>query len=939
MSHNDHFVAHYVVLFTAQKAKKFKTWQDGVMKYYSFNRKLVLTDEKGYDIDNKTGVPEIGDEVEFEGHLVTVESFEGQELCTAAGPSHYITSAPVMAAAPVPVPIPPVDRALSTHAEDYRQARKRLRMMASSRTANDRILTPTVPRPHFTSPAPILAQTLPSSTAMTATTIAPPPPPPPPPQAPAPAPAPAPPAPTRTATAASVVSSSESMLNSPSTSPLPSSFSIPSTTSTVTSNTLLTTPSNTTFSTRLEIPSADKSKGKRKMGGTLASQLADDAFMFDDDLLDAILLDDNIPPSAPVINTNNNAKMIVDPASEPKNDGATKRVRVGLSKRTAKKLHSQIAEPLGNGASSSAAESTFVKASTVEEIAEQPALLESSSSAVSTSTNNRNFKSPLEEGASMPLVLQYPSREKALHLLKTRTHPKRTRTVPTRFTSVVQYKDTFKKLINEHIQILLLNYAVYYHSFYENFKSKPDIERNFRSKGVGFYGGCNLKSDGRFHMSDRFKLFIKNREHHSKYSKDDIWIISKSPLFEANSTCLGRSMFYGPFTNNSIELGCLTPRDTRVATNIMQENCPVYALRTISANAEFMMLDALEDRLLRMPILPDLLADPKRTNRKNSKIKAASPTDLEYIRLTREDNIDVEAKLQETIERYSLNVDQASVLRTVAKAVIVCPGWNDEPERSIVLVHGVFGSGKSFLAAVLIIFLRDIIDTACSGREPDDIIIFKILVSSMTNVAVDRILLSLLKLGYDHFVRVGSMKKIAKKLLPYTAQAKISSKEELKELEEMLDDPQNSEEDHDLIASTIQRFRKKENMLQELQMADVVGTTCMASIFDIFYESKFPLVLLDEVSQMMEPMTMVPMARFGCNRLIMIGDPLQLPPTLATAADEGIIGQGLDKTLFDRMTELGYEVTNLNRDGDVCVPIEADVHLWLSQSCYERNTE
>lgn len=35
-----------------------------------------------------------------------------------------------------------------------------------------------------------------------------------------------------------------------------------------------------------------------------------------------------------------------------------------------------------------------------------------------------------------------------------------------------------------------------------------------------------------------------------------------------------------------------------------------------------------------------------------------------------------------------------SVLRRVAKSVIVTPGWNNEPGHPIVLVHGVYGSGK-----------------------------------------------------------------------------------------------------------------------------------------------------------------------------------------------------------------------------------------------------
>lgn len=48
------------------------------------------------------------------------------------------------------------------------------------------------------------------------------------------------------------------------------------------------------------------------------------------------------------------------------------------------------------------------------------------------------------------------------------------------------------------------------------------------------------------------------------------------------------------------------------------------------------------------------------------------------------------------------------------------------------------------------------------------------------------------------------------------------SSPELKELEQMLDDPQNSEEDVENIATTIQRFRKNENAMQ-VQTADVVG--------------------------------------------------------------------------------------------------------------------
>ena len=39
--------------------------------------------------------------------------------------------------------------------------------------------------------------------------------------------------------------------------------------------------------------------------------------------------------------------------------------------------------------------------------------------------------------------------------------------------------------------------------------------------------------------------------------------------------------------------------------------------------------------------------------------------------------------------------------------------------------------------------------------------------SSITNVAVDRVLEVLLSFGFQDFVRIGSVKKIAKAVLPY----------------------------------------------------------------------------------------------------------------------------------------------------------------------------
>ncbi|KAI7870679.1 AAA domain-containing protein, partial [Spinellus fusiger] len=502
--------------------------------------------------------------------------------------------------------------------------------------------------------------------------------------------------------------------------------------------------------------------------------------------------------------------------------------------------------------------------------------------------------------------LQFPNIEKSLAVLRNKKHTKRSRTVPASFKSMADYKEVFQKLIYEHLQILLLNYAIYYFSFYNNAGKNENLERYFRMKGCGFYTGCDLKEDSRQGTHDRFRIMLRNKEHHSKYNKDDIWVISKSPKFDASITFLSRSVYHGPFADGGIEIECLSPRDIRVAYNILKGDSSVYALRTITANGEFMMLDNLKEGIERTPLFPYMLKD----NKQKRKLAEIMPRlELEHIRLSLEDGINVEEKIKSTIEMYHLNTDQSSVLRTVAKSVITCPGWNEESENPIILVHGNNGWAiRYLLSSCCYYYIYKRYYRHClrhkRTREPNFFSYFGLFND-------DRILLTLLKLGYDHFVRVGSLKKIKKTLLPYTAQAKLTSNDELKELEQMLADPQNTEEEIECIASTLQRFRKREH-LRQIESSQVVGTTCMASVFEVFNGIRFPLVLMDECSQLMEPLNMVPLSRFSCNRLIMIGDPMQLPPTLTTNAEEETVGQGLDKTLFDRMTECHPEISNVS---------------------------
>lgn len=102
------------------------------------------------------------------------------------------------------------------------------------------------------------------------------------------------------------------------------------------------------------------------------------------------------------------------------------------------------------------------------------------------------------------------------------------------------------------------------------------------------------------------------------------------------------------------------------------------------------------------------------------------------------------------------------------------------------------------------------------------------------------------------------------------------------------------------ILLTIKKFTSNENKCI-ISNSFVVGATCLATAFESMSDFNANLVILDECSQMTEPTSMLPIMRFQAQRLLLVGDPLQLPPTIATQCQKGV--SGLDFTLFERMAK------------------------------------
>ena len=98
-----------------------------------------------------------------------------------------------------------------------------------------------------------------------------------------------------------------------------------------------------------------------------------------------------------------------------------------------------------------------------------------------------------------------------------------------------------------------------------------------------------------------------------------------------------------------------------------------------------------------------------------------------------------------------------------------------------------------------------------------------------------------------------------------------------------------------------------------LENADVVAATLSSSGQHILldhisqHDIRFDTVIVDESGQATEPATLIPL-RYGCKRLILVGDVRQLPAYVCSKPAERA---GLGVSLFERLERAGHEVVML----------------------------
>ncbi|XP_077134977.1 5'-3' DNA helicase ZGRF1 isoform X2 [Ranitomeya variabilis] len=417
--------------------------------------------------------------------------------------------------------------------------------------------------------------------------------------------------------------------------------------------------------------------------------------------------------------------------------------------------------------------------------------------------------------------------------------------------------------------------------------------------------------DSEFGGELKTKLYLKlnRKDHSSAYSKDDLWIVSRTLNFDPQETFIACSVFFGPSANNDIEILPLkgySPSNWPI-------NTVVHALLVCNASSELTCLRNIEEHFnpSSLPIMPHLLMMSseyeKPTKIPRGKFNPPAVTAKVPSKCNIADHTLVLNVAREMITQFSLNEDQARAMLQIAHMMAISDEFQGPRPAPITIIHGVFGAGKSYLLAVVVLFLVHLFETHNPPEEHGSVH-WKLLISSSTNVAVDRVLLGLLNLGFDQFIRVGSIRKIAKPILPHSLHAGSENEsEQLKELQALLkEDLTPGEKAYVRKSIELHKLGTNKSMLRQVR---VVGATCAACPFTCLSNLKFPVVILDECSQMTEPSSLLPIARFQCEKLIMVGDPKQLSPTLQ--GSEAAHEYGLEQTLFNRLCLMGHEAVML----------------------------
>ncbi|XP_066304674.1 DNA replication ATP-dependent helicase/nuclease DNA2-like isoform X2 [Branchiostoma lanceolatum] len=182
--------------------------------------------------------------------------------------------------------------------------------------------------------------------------------------------------------------------------------------------------------------------------------------------------------------------------------------------------------------------------------------------------------------------------------------------------------------------------------------------------------------------------------------------------------------------------------------------------------------------------------------------------------------------------------------------------------RDFTLIVGMPGTGKTTSIVALVRILL-----ACGNS---------VLLTSYTNSAVDNVLLKLSKFKIE-YLRLGNSSRVHPGVAPHTDDQLARGLTSVAELDKLyMDKP-------------------------------VVATTCLGAKHALFSRRKFDVCIVDEASQIAQPVCLGPLVHAG--RFVLVGDHQQLPPLVQSGTARRM---GMDESLFKKMGHHQSATATLN---------------------------